>query len=70
MAKVADASVGGAPAGRTSSGFINPAMENPLATTTFRAVRAEASPMLFVDRGVDAITNAPTRVSFKRLEGA
>ena len=49
MAKMVDASVGVAPAGRTSSGFISPAMENPPATTTFRAVRADASPMLCAD---------------------
>jgi hypothetical protein len=59
MAKMADASVGVAPVGRTSSGFINPAMEKPLATTTFRAVRAEARPMLSADRGVVSITDAP-----------
>src|SRR5258708_31078743 len=59
MAKIADASVGVAPAGRTSSGFISPAMENPLATATFRAVRAEARLILFADRGVVSITNAP-----------
>src|SRR4030081_2674927 len=61
MAKMADASVGVAPVGRMSSGFISPAMENPLATTTFRAVRAEARPILFVDRGVVSIANAPMR---------
>jgi hypothetical protein len=29
-----------------SSGFMSPAMENPLAITTFRAVKAEARTML------------------------
>ena len=58
MAKMADASVGGTPVGRTSSGFTTPAMEKPLATTTFRAVRAEASRMLFADRGVVSIADA------------
>src|ERR1700682_1763905 len=58
MAKMADASDGVAPAGRRSSGLISPAMEKPLATTTFRAVRAEARPMLSADRRVISITDA------------
>src|ERR1700694_5519264 len=59
MAKMADASVGVTPVSRTSSGFISPAMENPLATRTFSAVRAEARPMLSRGRGVVSITDAP-----------
>src|SRR4051794_26386055 len=50
IAKMADASVGVAPLGRTSSGFTKPAMEKPLATRTFRAVRAGARPMVSADR--------------------
>jgi hypothetical protein len=50
-AMMADASLGIAPVGRTSSSFINPPMEKPLATTTFKAVSAEARPMLSADRG-------------------
>jgi hypothetical protein len=46
IAKMDDASVGVAPVGRMSSGFMSPAMENPLAITTFRAVKAEARTML------------------------
>src|ERR1700704_595775 len=69
MAKMADASVGLAPAGRTSSGFISPAMEKPLATTTFRAVRAEARPMLSADREVVAITDVPIGLDLERHKG-
>src|SRR4051794_25976735 len=61
MAKIADAFVGVAPVGKTSSGFINPAMEKPLATKTFSAVSAEAKPILSADRGVVCITDAPNR---------
>src|SRR3977135_419798 len=58
MAKMADAFVGVSPAGRTSSGFISPVMEKPLATTTFSAVRAEATPILSAaDRGLVSITD-------------
>src|SRR5947209_4595694 len=63
MAKMADASAGGAQVGRTSSGLISPAMEKLLATTTFRAVRTQARPMLSPDRGAASTANALMRVT-------
>src|SRR5438105_2225273 len=62
MAKMADASAGGAQAGSTSSGLISPATEKPLATTTLSAVRTQARPMLSANRGAASIANALIRV--------
>jgi len=52
MAKMNDACVCAEPAGRTYSGLKSPAIENPLATRTFKAVIADARRMRVADAAV------------------